>query len=59
MLNIDPEVLACTTSAMLIQIRADLWHYAWGKVFGYEWGQWVGVVVDGLYVCTCTMYVCM
>lgn len=32
MLNIDPEVLANTSSAILILIRAELWHYAWEKV---------------------------
>ncbi len=58
MLNIDAEVLACTTSAMLIQIRADLWHYAWGKVRYAEWVWsfnvgvvvWMGGVVDDLCV---------
>ena len=29
---VDTEVLASTPSAILILIRAELWHYAWEKV---------------------------
>ena len=32
MVLVDTEVLANTPSAILILIRAELWHYAWEKV---------------------------
>ena len=32
MVKIDPEILATTSSATLILVRAELWHYAWEKV---------------------------